>query len=351
MQATRVALAGFFVLTLSACSNEAEPTRTWEVAAQGVYTGAISPQGDMLIVGSLNHGASLWQAMEHKRLFNWSHQQGEFVELVAASFSPDGSRAVTTDPRTLVFWNTTTGEALNYWGTPGAVLAAAVLEDNRNVLLGLDNHSALLFDASNGQYGQTFMHKGEVGALSVQGDLFLTGSDDHTAALWRLGSDDALHTFQHGNPVRAVALSPSGRLSFTAAQGDLVAIWDNERGTRLHTLHDGLYHGAISARFSNDERTLAVGYANRKVSLFNVSDGRLIKTWDPGTRHTMRATGAAILEVAFNAQTGAILAITGDGRLLELSPVWPREFHISYTGAIVKSSGIVTHRLVTSRLA
>ena len=168
---------------LAACSGGESPSRTWEVAAQGVFTGALSSEADLVIVGSMNHGASLWKTPEHERLYNWSHAQGEFAELVAASFSPDGSRAVTSDPSTLVLWNTATGEALEYWGTPGSVLDVALLADNRHALLGLDNHTALLFDAASGAYQQTLRHEGEVGAVAISqdGHHALTGSDDFNA--------------------------------------------------------------------------------------------------------------------------------------------------------------------------
>ena len=85
----------------------------------------------------------------------------------------------------------------------------------------------------------------------------------------------------------------------------------------LHELHNKLSHGARVAAFSADEHLLAVGYANRRVALYDVATGARRKLWDPGTRHTMRATGAAIMRIAFTAQAGKLLALTGDGRLLE----------------------------------
>ena len=304
---------------LAACSGAEDPSRTWEVAAQGVFTGALSTEADLVIVGSMNHGASLWKTPENERLYNWSHAQGEFAELVAASFSPDGSRAVTSDPSSLVLWNTATGEALEYWGTPGSVLDVALLADNRHALLGLDNHTALLFDAASGAYQQTLRHEGEVGAVAISqdGKFALTGSDDYSAVYWDLNSGEIVHTYRHDNPVREVALSPTGKLAFTAAQGDLVAIWDNTRGIQLHELHNGINHGVVSARFSDDERYLVIGYANRQVTLVDVSTGQVLRRWDPGLRHAMRRGGAAVVEVAFKANSGAVLALTGDGRLLE----------------------------------
>lgn len=303
----------------SAC-QEPDANRTWELASQGIYDGAFSTTADLVVIGSLNHGASLWRTLENERLYTWSHEAGQTLELTAASISPDGSRAVTADARTLVLWDTSSGQALQYWATPGKVLDAAVFNDNRHTLLGLDDHSALLFDAFTGAYQQTLLHKGEVGAVSLSrdGSMALTGSDDETAKLWRLNDGAELQSFAHGNPVRAVVLSPRGTYSFTAAQGDLVALWDNANGNRLHTLHQDLYHGVVCAAFSEDETLLAVGYADRRISLFSVATGTELHTWRPTTRHRWRATGAAILAVGFHGSINALLALTGDGRLLEL---------------------------------
>jgi len=308
------------LLMLGACEHTDPPAASFEVAAQGLYTGALSTSGDMALIGSLHHGASLWRTQDKERLFNWAHADGEYVDLVAADFSPDGSVAVTTDPRTLVLWNTETGVASNYWATPGAVLDVAVLSDNRHLLIGLEDHSAVLFDAASGAYENTFLHQGEVGSVAVSNDakLALTGSDDYTAVLWNLNTGEAAFTLQHDNPVRAVAISPLGTYSFTAAQGDLVAIWDNSTGQIRHELHNQLNHGAKSAAFSDDERLLAIGYANRQIALYDVASGARLQTWDPGTRHALRATGAAVLRVAFAKEPGLLYALTGDGRLLEL---------------------------------
>lgn len=316
MHAIRLVLTG--MLFLAGCTGERSPAQTWEVAAQGLYTGALSEDAGLLIVGSLNHGASLWRTGDHERLFNWSHQSGEYAELVAAAFSPDGSRAVTTDPRTLVLWDTNTGRALNYWATPGAVLDVAMFPDNRLTLLGMDDHSALVFDAESGSYEMTLLHEGKVGAVDVMrnGEAALTGSDDNTAVLWSLNQQQPLHTYRHDNPVREVRLSPDGRFAFTAAQGDLVALWDNTSGERLHVFHKGINHGVTHARFSANNDSVAVGYANRKVVLYAVPSGRTLQRWDPGRRHAMRASGAAILGLGFGRD--GLYATTGDGRLLRL---------------------------------
>ncbi len=322
---TRPHIRRYFIaaclLTAVGCSDS-KPAATWELATQGFYATAFSADARLAIVGSLNHGASLWRMTDKERLFNWSHASGEYTELVAAGFSPDGSRAVTTDPRTLVLWDTQAGTALTYWTTPGAVLDVAVLADNQHVLMGMQDHSAVLFNAATGDYQQTLLHEGEVGSVAVSrsGEYALTGSDDYTAVYWRLNDGTKLHTFQHDNPVRAVALSSQNTYSFTAAQGDLVAIWHNETGQLVHELYNEPNHGVLCATFSSDERLLLVGYANQRVTLFDVRTGQALDSWRAGTKHPMRATGAAIMQVAFGTDASRYLAFTGDGRLLEFRP-------------------------------
>jgi WD40 repeat protein len=318
-------LAGIVVIVvivaLSACSGADKPSASWDLAAQGVFAGAISPQAQYTLIGSLNHGASLWRNSDRERLFNWAHEAGSFTELVAAGFSPDGKRAVTTDPRTLVLWDTQTGQGLSFWATPGAVLDVAVLPNGQDILMGLTDHSAVLFDAESGRHVHTFIHDGQVGtvAASHDGAWAITGSDDNTASIWSVATGERAHELILGNPVRSVAISRNGAYAFTASQGEEVAIWSGASGKKLHVLKTGLYHGVKSATFSDDERFLAIGLVNRRVELYDVQSGRLLNTWDMRTRHPNRASGAAVLEVAFDADNRRLFALAGDGRLLELN--------------------------------
>lgn len=203
------------LLTIAAhgCGGAPKPAASYELATQGVYTAALSEGSELALIGSLNHGGSLWRTGEHARVFNWNHESGAFSDLVAAEFSPDGTRAVTTDPRTLVVWDTRSGDALAYWTTPGSALDVAIGNDGR-VLMGLTDHSAVLFDAGDGRHLRTLLHEGVVGtvSLSADGRWALTGSDDETSVLWDTASGEAVHRFRADNPVRVVALSPAARL-------------------------------------------------------------------------------------------------------------------------------------------
>lgn len=305
-------------LLLSACGGRGSPQAAYELAVQGVYTGALSEHSQLAVVGSLNHGASLWRTSEHVRLFDWNHREDEYSDLVATAFAPDGTRAVTSDPRTLVVWDTATGEALAFWATPGAARDVALAADGR-VLIGLSDHSAVLFDAGNGDHLHTLLHEGVVGsvALSDDGRWALTGSDDNSAVLWNAATGDAVHRLRHDSPVRVVAMSSEGRYLFTASQGSRVAVYNGADGRQVLLL-DERNRGVTSARFSDDERLLLVGYVNRAVELWDVTTGRRLERWYAGSRNPWRNTGSAVLAVGFAATAGRYFALSGDGRLLEL---------------------------------
>lgn len=305
------------LILLTGCGGQSAPSATYELAAQGVYAAALSPGSELALIGSLNHGGSLWDTADYARKFDWNHRAGEFSELVAAEFSPDGTRAVTTDPRTLVVWDTATGDALAFWTTPSATLDVALADDGR-VLMGLEDHSAVLFAAGDGAHLETFLHQGVVGsvALSADGRWALTGSDDDTAVLWSTDTGEAVHRFAQDNPVRVVALSAAGRYAFAASRSRLVAVYDGASGERLLTLSER-NRGITSARFSPDERYLLVGYVNRTVELWDVTTGRRVKRWDTGPPNPLRG-GTAVIALGFSAAPGRYFALAGDGRLLEL---------------------------------
>lgn len=301
---------------LAGCDGAESPSVVGELAAQGVYNGAISEQ--YTIVGSLNHGISLWRNRDVERLYDWRHSDDDFAELVAGTIAKDGYRAVTTDPRTLVLWDTSTGQALQYWATPAAVLDVALLSDGRRTLLGMKDHSALLFDAEDGSYLATLLHEGPVVDVDVSGNdlLALTASEDETARLWLLPEGTPSFVLEHDNPVTVATISPDGRFAFTASQGRWFGLWDTSNGRRLHTFGER-NTGATSAVFSADGRYLAMGFVNREVRLYDTATGREIRKWRVRSANPWRNNGSAIVAISFT-NNESLLALTGGGRLLQL---------------------------------
>jgi len=294
-------------LALAACDKAEKPTEQWESAVQGLYTAAQSNDGKFGIVGSIQHGGSLWDMTRKERLFNWNHAKGDFTLLTSAAFSPDGRYAATASERTIVLWETATGAPVWFWTAPGDILSMALSPNGDYAALGLANHTAVLFDIKNGGIKRTFNHQGKVRSVSLSDDgtLLLTGSDDETAKLWDLQSGAVLYSWQHNNQVITTALSTNGKYAFTAAQADKAMLWDAKTGQAVQTfpIKTGSYIvGAAytAARFSADENQLMTGTNSQLVQLWDIKSGNQLKRWRISKKDKWKPSSATVLSVAFN---------------------------------------------------
>ncbi len=313
-------------LLLGGCEKPAKPASSWESAVQGMYTANLSNDGQFGIVGSINHGGSLWDMHSKERLFNWNHTKGQYTGIVAAAFSSEGRYAATASHRTIVLWKTSTGEPIWFWTAPGDILSMALTPHGDFAVLGLDDYSAVLFDIKNGGVKRVLNHNGKVRSVAISKDarLILSGSDDETAKLWDVQSGKLLHTWQHSNQVITTALSANGKYAFTAAQADKAVIWDASSGEQVKVMpirKSSYIAGAAytTARFSDDEKRLLTGTNSQLVQLWNVDTGGEIKRWEVTKKDKWKPSSATVLSVSFSDQSGRYFAIASNGLNHELN--------------------------------
>ncbi|WP_240472889.1 WD40 repeat domain-containing protein [Dasania marina] len=306
--------------TLSACDAGKAPEHSVEVAVKGLYSGAISNDGKLSVIGSIHHGGSLWRSSQNERLYNWNHKQGEYSNIIASGFSPEGDFALTADHQTMVLWSTQSGKALTFWTSPSQVHDIALSNNGNFAFLGLHDDSAVLFDVKRGGVKRSFYHRNRVTAvaLSDDGKLALTGSDDSDAKLWDVNSGKALFTWQHADEVVTVALTSTGDKAFTVAKYDKAALWDTQTGKllgelplRASSLRRGLSFTA--AKFSSDGKQLLTGSSDRKVQLWDVKTLQPLASWTVPKRDLFKPTSASIVAVGFSAISGKYLALASNG--------------------------------------
>lgn len=317
----------FFFLTafLIGCDQSLEPSSQTRVANGGIASGALDDRGEYAIVGSLHHGISFWRVTDQERLYDWKHTTTGDTSLAAADFSPASDWAITAEQNTLVLWNTQTGEAPRYWQAPGEILAAQLSQGGDIALLGLSDHTAVIFDIRRGGILHTLQHGNPVNsvALGDTNNVAVTGSDDGTAVTWDLRTGKKLAGIRHDEGVQLVAISPDGSLVLSVSKYDKAVIWQSQDGnviTEMPLSAGRLKRGLrfTSARFSADNQLLVTGQTDQTIVLWRLSELQNPISWKIGTRRLWKPSGASILDVAFTSNPAVLRALASDGFLYDL---------------------------------
>src|SRR5262249_60589176 len=94
--------------------------------------------------------------------------------------------------------------------------------------------AARVWDAATARpAGEPFRHAGKVRAvaLSPDGRLLLTGGDDRTARLWETATGRQVGAaLAHGDAVEHVAFSPDGTTAATGSKDGTARLWDAAPG-------------------------------------------------------------------------------------------------------------------------
>ncbi|WP_086934071.1 WD40 repeat domain-containing protein [Agarilytica rhodophyticola] len=314
----------FIIFFLTSCDKAGKPTASLEVAAKGIHGAALSDDSQFAVVGSIHHGGSYWHIPPEERLFNWNHKQNETTTIIVADISHRGNWALTANPFNLVLWNTKSGEGERFWSAPGEILDAELGPNAVFALLGLSDHSAVIFDIRRGGIQHTFVHTNRVRTvdLSRDGRLALTGSEDFTANLWDVKSGKKLTTIKHRDDVQLVKLSPDGSLALSVSKYDQALIWETattevvgDIALNAEKLKRGLTF--ISARFNEDNTRLLTGRSDRTVELWDITSMSKLARWKLPKRSAWKPTSAAVIDVGFG-QENTYFAIASNGFIHKL---------------------------------
>lgn len=306
---------------LGGCTEKAmEPKQLLEVASVGLNAGRISPSGEFACVGSLYHGISLWRLSDQERLFDWNHKKNEDTLLIDCQFTPNARWALSADVSTIVLWDTASGKGERYWQAPGEILSLAVTPNGRYALLGLSDHTAVLFNVQAGGVVRTLHHNNRVRSVDISDDgkLALTGSEDFQAKLWDLNSGEALQSMQHDDEVQLVKLSGDGSLALTVSKYDRASLWRTADGTSIGQLDLGaqkIERGLrlTAARFSPDNQWLLSGRPDQIISLWSTTDLSEVARWKIPKRRAWKPQGASIIDVAFSPEANQFFALSSNG--------------------------------------
>lgn len=240
------------------------------------YAVALSADGKRVVIGSWKT-ASVWDGTNGKKL----HTLEGFKHWVTGlAISPDGKHVVSAPEGggLAILWEAAGGRILRTFDKVRPRMALS--RDGKQVLMAGPEETVVLRETQTGKVVQTFKgHKLWVASVALSGDgkHVLTGSADNTAVLWDARTGKAVRTFRgHAALVRSVALSADGARALTVCENNTAFLWDTANGEKLHTFREHA-DSVNGVALSGDGKSLAV--AGPGVSVWGLADGKKIGTF------------------------------------------------------------------------
>ena len=283
------------------------PKRELETTAQGAYTAALSPDAQYAVVGSIQHGGSLWRLKDGERMYNWNHASGQQSKIIATAFSTDSKFALTAEQKRFVMWEIATGKPAGFWPAEGGILSMALSDSGRYAIIGQADYTALYLDLATGSHLSTLNHSGRINtvAISADGLVGVTGGEDGIVRVWDLPAGKETFAYQLGDDVSAVAISADGELVFGSLYYGKGKIWKAKTGQEVSEV--GHFRTTItSAKFSPNKQKLLTGFTARRVVMWDVNSGKSEKQWRAKSPLFWRPSGLVVSDVAFAGNTNAV---------------------------------------------
>jgi WD40 repeat protein len=274
----------------------------WEVRTFAGHPGRVScvhftADGRRLLSAGHDGTLRLWDVSTGQCLRTFEGHEGA---VTSACLSADDRRALSGGlDRSVRLWDLETGECLRHWpghfeqgeerpgGTPGSgsdwefLLHAtgSALRLMQDLMDKLDGGKKGRPDPAvlRRRYAPGHSSAVRAVALSPDGRLALSGAEDGTLRLWEVAEGRRLHVLEgHEQRVNAVAFHPDGRLALSAGSDKTLRLWDVASGKCMRTFQ-GHEQGVRSVCWSRDGRTaLSCSDVDRTVELWEAATGRCL---------------------------------------------------------------------------
>ena len=182
-----------YLISVFPAHAQVSPRLVPEMGLSGIDSVAFSPNGHLVLTGSLDNSARLWDAE-------------------------------------------TGGQVRSFLGHTSTVLSVTFSPDDRYVLTGSRDHTARLWDVSTGKQVRSIGHEDEVEsvAFSKDGQYLVTTCADTVVRIW----DTATGELRRSSPkIGAIPLSavfsPDGRYVLAGMNDNIAMLWDISSGGRV----------------------------------------------------------------------------------------------------------------------
>jgi WD40 repeat protein len=246
--------------------------KDWRDGKSGVNTIALSPDRKTVVCGSDDRAVRLWDIDTRKVIAKWT---GHRHEVWSVCWSRDGQRVVSgSKDGTIRVWNVESGETILGpidTGLGDEIYAAIYSPDESMIATGSTSDPAgpnrfiKIWDAKTHKL-VTSLKGGSCLAWTEDGKTLISGSPIGSITKWNTTTWNQFAVLtKHTDYVRAIAISPNGRILASASHDGTARLWNLENGqpissplqhARLDTVHP---FGPQCISFSADGELLATG--------------------------------------------------------------------------------------------
>ncbi|HXI86029.1 MAG TPA: WD40 repeat domain-containing protein, partial [Parvularculaceae bacterium] len=229
-------------------------------------------------------------------------------------------------------------DAVRMRGIEGAdINAAAISADGNLFATASDDGTVRVWDT---QYGveRAFLkgHENWVWgvAFDPSGKRVVSASRDLTARVWNIGTGkEELRLEGHKNTVYAAAYSPSGDVIATGSGDGTVRLWDSNTGKNLGIL-TGHSDDVVAVDFDPSGKRVASASKDGSVIIWSVASGQSVMRLQAadGELTSVKYSSSGDLIAAGSAKGAAIIWSTRDGRLLQRIPHDGAVFNVAFAG-------------------
>lgn len=166
----------------------------------------------------------------------------------------------------------------------GAYTVSSLVAVGDNIAMGLFDGKIRLYDPSISKLIKTLDgHSKPVDCVGsdILGRYLLTSASDGKVILWDGASGEKLHQKNApGVSFSVCAMDPGGKYSL-AGSGSSISVWNNDTWENV-AIWDSMKDGVYSIAVHYNGRIAAVGGKGGKINIYQMPDGKLIKTLQAG---------------------------------------------------------------------
>jgi RNA polymerase sigma factor (sigma-70 family) len=264
-----------------------------ELGSQGaVGAVAVAPDGKQVAVAASGGVIRLWDRATGREVRSFRAHTGHVTaQIDALAFSPDGTRlASSKSGDSARLWDVTTGKEVRAFdgaqGDTVGVSRACYSPDGRKLALATYAPGIQLVDPSSGEVERTIavekdVEKGSgVNCLSFAPDGNLLAGGFHTMHVWDAATGKEKWAAENIGTLTSVAFTPDGLQVVTGSWHEIV-LWNAATGQVVYRqARDQARSGAVRAvAISPDGRLLAVSGDEERVVLYELATGQRIHEW------------------------------------------------------------------------